>query len=373
MDEAGNLDRDIDLVLVTGGGASREFGINHTPVPLMGEWSNALVAKIGQRSSAYLEATGLATGLDGPEFERRLGQFLQMAQALPQIDGVLQPSLRFQPPPGNLVEQSLVEWHRQAMHHVGQIQDLIHESLYESFSYERMDLDAGAQAYGMLLQQLGVTNVTNMVYATTNYDVLGEYVIERLGGMPDWGEQHQLLLRGEAPLRVEGLLGGMPRYVPVLHLHGRVGWYRRPGQRPYSGNVTRHNEGYGAPIVMLPDPNKEYDNDPVVFSIWNQFEEALRRARRVFVLGHSLNDQVLVETLRTNVSPPERVAVTVLADDTAENGISSQAAATLGTLSRELQAAAIIPVTFTENRVSIAPAIQTWNERLERATQQSRG
>jgi len=39
-------ERDIDLVLVTGAGASHEFGVSGTRVPLMGDWSNALVNKI---------------------------------------------------------------------------------------------------------------------------------------------------------------------------------------------------------------------------------------------------------------------------------------------------------------------------------------
>lgn len=46
-------ERDIDLVLVTGAGASREFGVNHTRIPLMGEWSDALVEKIRSRSADY--------------------------------------------------------------------------------------------------------------------------------------------------------------------------------------------------------------------------------------------------------------------------------------------------------------------------------
>ena len=85
------------------------------------------------------------------------------------------------------------------MHHVGAIVDLIHESLYEAFSYERMDLDSAASAYGSLLSQLGIGSTDSMVYATTNYDLVGEYVIERLGGLPDWGEQRRLLISGSLP------------------------------------------------------------------------------------------------------------------------------------------------------------------------------
>ncbi len=207
------------------------------------------------------------------------------------------------------------------------------------------------QAYGTLLGQLGVGYADSIVYATTNYDVVSEYVIERLGGMPDWGEQRTLIASGEAPLRVDRLLDGMPRYVPVLHLHGRIGWYRKEGGESYSGNVSRHLEGYGVPIVMLPDPEKVYNTDSVISALWSQFEEALQRARRVLVLGHSLNDRALVEALQRNVTPPERVAVTVLADSDQPTHLADEAAPAFQILSSELPAAAIVPIRFAQNAV----------------------
>ena len=45
-DEPGRT-RDIDLVMVTGAGASRDFGVNGVKLPLMGDWSDALVKKLG--------------------------------------------------------------------------------------------------------------------------------------------------------------------------------------------------------------------------------------------------------------------------------------------------------------------------------------
>lgn len=359
-------ERDIDLILVTGAGASREFGVNYTKVPLMGDWSDSLVEKIGQRSHFYLEATQLEKGLGGPEFERRLGQFLQIAQALPKIKQILDPSLEFQALTGSLVRDTLREWHRVTISHVEQIIGLIHQSLYESFSHERMDLDAAAQAYSMLLQQLGVSNVQSLVYATTNYDWVGEYAIERLRRRPDWGERRTMLRQGEAQLEVEGLLGGMPRYVPVLHLHGRMGWYRRE-DLVFGNNTTAHSEGYGVPIVMLPDPDKVYDTDPVIFSLWNQFEEALRRAKRVFVLGHSLNDRPLVEALQRNVSPMERVAVTLLGGDNTPQKVHESATETMEVLTRDLPAATMVPIRFAQNQVTVRGAVETWNDRLIKA------
>jgi len=108
----------------------------------------------------------------------------------------------------------------------------------------------------------------------------------------------------QRPVRVSGLLSGMPRFVPVLHLHGRIGWFRRAeDQRIYSVHSPRYMRESGTPIIMLPDPDKAYDSDPVINEIWAQFEQALSRARSVFVLGHSLNDRLLVNALSTS-SPP---------------------------------------------------------------------
>lgn len=49
-------ERDIGVVLVTGAGASRAFGVNGKPMPLMGDWSDDLVRKLASRTG-YREVT----------------------------------------------------------------------------------------------------------------------------------------------------------------------------------------------------------------------------------------------------------------------------------------------------------------------------
>lgn len=61
----------------------------------MGDWSDHLVGKLGQRMG-YLHATGLRRGMSGEEFEARLGKFLQDVQAFRRIGGLLEPSVKFQ-------------------------------------------------------------------------------------------------------------------------------------------------------------------------------------------------------------------------------------------------------------------------------------
>jgi hypothetical protein len=360
-----DADRDIDLVLVSGAGASHEFGINGQKVPLMSAWSDSLVQKISSRSWAYLAATGLEKNLDGPTFEQRLGHFLRIATALEQIEQVLKPSLEFQAPPSGLTEDGLRTWRITTHHHVLEIAHLIRDSLYENFSPAQMDLDAAADAYRSLFEQLGITRIESMVYATTNYDVLGEYAVDQVGALPDTGETHGIANRVESRLSVDGLLRGMPRYVPIIHLHGRIGWYHRNDGQSYSSDIHMHNRDSGVPILMLPDPDKAYDTDPIITSLWSQFEEALGRAKRVFVLGHSLHDRPLLDALKRNVSPGERVAVGVRGDPEDPGAIIQDTGDMSVILAGDLPKAAIIPIHFAKGGFDIQASVNKWNERLK--------
>jgi hypothetical protein len=360
--------RDIDLVMVTGAGASREFGVNGTKLPLMAEWSDALVLKLGEHIS-YLDTTGLKRGMAGEEFEGRLGKFLRDIEAFARIGDLLEPSTRFQDlgPSGGqfLGAQGVLEnWHTVAGHHFGQITDLIRESLYDLFADARVDHGAAATAYAGLFSSLGLGGGSRMVYATTNYETVGEHAIRLAGGRPDWGQPPALGNEGELRLEVPGIIDGIGRYVPVLHLHGRVGWYRRDG-RVYAANVVRHDQGFGIPIVMLPDPDKVYDQDDVIISLWQQFGEALARAKRVFVLGHSLNDSYLLRALVQNVEPLDRIAVAVLEAGHDDDSLDSSAVPVVAKIQEHLGNAAIIPMRFGSTPDAGRRGIAAWTEKLE--------
>lgn len=362
-------ERDIDVVLVTGAGASRAFGVNGKPMPLMGDWSDHLVRQLGQRSG-YREATGLRQGMDGEEFEARLGRFLQDAEAFRRISDLLEPSVRFQDfGPGTHVMTAhgvMEQWHSQAVHHFSEITKLIHESLYELFADAAVDLDAAAHAYQGLFGSLGLTGPdSRLVYATTNYDTIGEHAISRSGRPPDWGQPPTLEHGSLTRLVIPGLLAGLPRYVPVLHLHGRVGWFRRPDGQVYSSEVTRYQAGFGIPLVMLPDPDKVYDQDDVIIAMWREFSEALARAKRVLVLGHSLNDQFLLRALQQNVQPFDRIAVSVLADQHDPRRPDASAGPVIAKIADRLGNAAAIPIRFGGRpEQASAMAIRTWAEKL---------
>lgn len=61
--------------------------------------------------------------------------------------------------------------------------------------------------------------------------------------------------------------------------------------------VTTHNRTFGLPVVTLHDPEKGSSGGDVLTMVWSQFEAALRRARRVLVLGHSLSDVLISKAL----------------------------------------------------------------------------
>jgi hypothetical protein len=357
-------ERDIDWVLVTGAGASREFGVNGVKMPLMGDWSGALLKKLGQHVN-YADATGLRHGMSGEEFEAQLGRFLRQVEAFGQIEPLLDASVRFGDfGPGTQIMSAhgvMGQWHKNTSFHLGQITEIIRESLYELFADPPIDTGAAAAAYGSLFGTLGIGAATRWVYATTNYDTIGEQAIKDAGGLPDWGQPPTVRNEGELPLHIPGLLNGIGRYVPVLHLHGRIGWFRRDG-RTYGSGITQYQRGLGVPVVMLPDPDKAYDQDDVIAAMWQQFEEALARAKHVFVLGHSLNDRHLVRALAQNVEPTSRIAVTVLADEAALTRQDPSAVPVEAKVTNALQGAEIIPVHFgadaddSESR----RAIQAW-------------
>jgi hypothetical protein len=348
---------DIDLVLIAGAGASRAFGVNNTRLPLMGEWSDHLVTKLREKPMGYLAATGLGLGMPGEEFERRLGDFLRSVDAFKSVGELLGPLTSIEPsrrPQGNDAEWSA--WHSALSFQLDEIVKVIYETLYEMFGAPTFDPGRAQQAYGALLSTLGIGPASRWVYATTNYDTIGEAAIASNGGLPDSGDVQQPPGVSELPIRVEGILDGMPRYVPVLHLHGRVGWFRRSGGGLRSVPVQRYDANIGTPVAMLPDLKKAYDGDPTIETLWRELAGALSRARRVFVLGHSLHDEALLRTLRDNVATPESIAVTVY-DNPEESTDASDVAERVVT---QLPGAHTLPFRFEAGRDFMSEPLRAW-------------
>jgi len=118
---------------------------------------------------------------------------------------------------------------------------------------------------------------------------------------------------------------------------------------------------------MLPDPDKIYDADDVINSLWEQFREALRRAKAVLILGHSLNDRALVDAIVSNVYPLERVGITLLAEHGQPDKTDESAFPTMKTIEAHLGNAGMITMRFGGDEDSTSRGLSNvggWLKRL---------
>jgi len=260
----------------------------------MPQWSETLVNKMFDSGADQYGLSGLRTGMTGPQFEAALGDFLRRAEAFAQIRPVA--ALTASAP--GLGGPQIQTWYDQVANAFDRINEVIVSSLMQEFHHNRLAVSFATEAYRQLLDLARLPNTTGLVYVTTNYDALGELALEDLGAHPDAGEPARQYGGHATGLDVVGLLDDMSRHTPVLHLHGKVGWYRDDRGRVQVLDVQQHHASHGVPVVMLPDPNKSFAGDDVLALLWAQFQEAVTDARRILVLGHSLADRQLVNILR---------------------------------------------------------------------------
>lgn len=292
-------------VIVTGAGASRELGRDN-PLPLMGDWANALRDALNERTHGLADAIGLKAGMSGQQFESTLGTVLRWHDLWPlneQFHGLGGDPVGSIPGP-------VRNAHRLEGERLQEIMTGINESLFSKFSAAEIDEDLAIEAYGNLLGILG--NPNDLVVVTTNYDPAAEIALTGLGRDPDTGFDRP---PGRAPiLNPHGLVRSVrdrPEAVGVLHLHGAVGWYEKGGEVYEQHQDQPFNSTLGRPVVLYPDPDKDPTRDALVQALWVEFDEALADATHILVLGHSLHDPALVAKLRI-AAQSAHVAVCVL-------------------------------------------------------------
>ena len=117
-------------------------------------------------------------------------------------------------------------------------------------------------------------------------------------------------------------------------------------------------------MLCCPTQTRFYDQDDVINSLWQQFTDALTRAKRVFVLGHSLNDAYLLRALAATLHPFDRIAVTVLENERNDGKPHKSAASTLEKITAHLGNAAIIPIRFGDSPDTGHNAIRVWRDKL---------
>jgi hypothetical protein len=371
LPRSGAADRDIDLLLLTGAGASCGFGTQGRPLPLMGDWAKDIYGHLLKDAPGCVVVTGLTDDMSGPDFERQLGTFLRQRDALRMFEPLIKPSLQLPgvPPDAAMTGGGVVGWYSAATTQFDRVLGVIAESLYRLFATPTADLQAASGAYGRLLDALELApRQSRLVLATTNYDTIGERALADNGWLPDWGEMPpQLFGSAVVPIQVEGILDGMPRYVPVLHLHGCVGWYRKDDQ-VLPTRANRHDSTYGTPVVVYPDPEKDYGGDLVIAGLWGQFCLALDRAKRVLILGHSLNDRAVLQEVLRRVRPHSRIAVSILADAGNRTEFDSSATDLMERVRTELSQARIFPLRFGPDFEPDRTSFRSWLSDTEAAT-----
>ena len=278
------------LVLVTGAGASRELGRDRE-LPLMSEWSELLCEELDGREQGLAQAVGLRAQMDSVEFERALGSLTTYARSrelAPRYFGLTGTK-------PNSVPSNVKQAYDKETKRIKDAIEGLRTSLYAEFSTGRIDEAKAAGAYESLLRRLD--NPQWLVIATTNYDPAAELALDTLGRPADTGFRRPPARTPE--LSPAGLIDRAldSEAIPVLHLHGAVGWYEEGGRvLEYSPDQT-YNPTHGTPAVLYPDPDKDPTQDAAVQALWVEFGKALETADQILVLGHSLNDPVLIEAL----------------------------------------------------------------------------
>jgi hypothetical protein len=299
------------VLIVTGAGASRELA-QDGQLPLMTHWAEDIVQRLNREQHGLAQAVGLEAGMGGEKFEKQLGRILAWGRSVPitaELSVLGEESI---------LGDSLVvfpTWQNRAGVNMARINRCIYESLWQNFGDHAVSTFNAEKAYQTLFDLLGIEESrTALTVATTNYDFAAELALTQMGWRPFWGEEQPTRTTGGSPrVHVVGLARAVESYqTPVLHLHGRVGWYRRSddGQLVALPPRPPFQEEIGQPGLLLPEPAKKYDEDPLFRVMWDEFEWAIGNANRVFVLGHSLNDDGLVKAL-TPAAENNRLRVTV--------------------------------------------------------------
>jgi hypothetical protein len=283
------------LLIITGAGASRNLGAGK-PVPLMSDWNRILIGALDQREQGLSWAVGLSANMNGPQFEDQVGRILEWSRLPEHFEGFGGLGIK---PFGGQAAQPVKDWIANNKQRVDSFIGVLNRTLFEQFGANAIDDEKARSAYSWIEDQLQPNVPTSLVLATTNYDPSAKLAFEAMGytvrdGFSGGGVR--------TPRYDPKDLGKFPepgaKRIPLLHLHGAVGWYQN------QLSVLRHNadlelnEAFGIPLVLHPDPKKHPDSLPQIRRIWDEFRMAVSAATHILILGHSLNDPTLVDMLR---------------------------------------------------------------------------
>jgi hypothetical protein len=301
------------LVLITGAGASVHFGADGHRLPLMADWSDALVKALDRAERGLAATMDLRTGLTGEEFEEVLGEFLRWTQTFEATKRFIELG---RTSPDIPITSEVLNWLSVARRRASTIVDTVNMSLWQEFGLNRVDTAAATSTYQSLLKALRALpgeRSTALFSATTNYDRSAELALAELGFTVDTGTGTRAVRGRTERLDLDAIQPWTdPMIVPHLHLHGAVGWYRDPERGIRVDPADREFDDRLTPAVLYPDPDKDPlgEGEVGVNALWNKFGDALRSATDVLVLGHSLHDRPLLDALFQHSGRNTRFAFT---------------------------------------------------------------
>ncbi len=341
------------LLVVVGAGASRNLGVNNQGLPLMADWMKTLKGEL----NAVVACASQILGLDGQfedagfEFEKKLTDFLEWERSIPKIKKLADLGFPNGFPDGS--QSNIAQWILQSESNARNLKEVILKSLFDNFSQSKVGSVSARDAYGAMLIQLGVQDGSGLSFATTNYDPAIEIGLGELGLRPYWGED---LEHGSVrTLHFDSILSASANRIPVLHLHGRVGWYR-DSNRYVAYPPSQAFNPTMQPAILLPDTAKNYSEDEMTREIWHQFEELVSTVERVVVIGHALHDNELVKVLAT-FKTPQRMAVMTYMENFDDHQQLAKAANSIRTLLPDVE---IMPVNFGPKSRFSEPQLKAW-------------
>ena len=280
------------LLVITGAGYSRNLG-GADPLPLMGEWAEIMRGRCDGVERGLADALGLKLGLGPVEFEEVMGSLLALDASLP----LFQQFMGLGAEPIGRPNNHHQSWEKLTRRRLSDMVRVLHETLYEQFGRRAIDSGKAKAEVEILLDHLEGTE--DVVFATTNYDQSIEIGLDAAGssvtdGFPPirWGSSSL------QPDLLTNWPGESNPMVPVLHLHGAVGWYAQSDGAIISQPPDQaYNDTLGVPAVLPPDPNKSPLSNPFVAEVWRVFRLLLSQSKKVLVLGHSLHDPALVSAI----------------------------------------------------------------------------
>ncbi|BEP14826.1 hypothetical protein acdb102_31370 [Acidothermaceae bacterium B102] len=370
------------VLLVTGSGATASLGVGGSSIPQMGAWVESLIADVNAAVPGAAERIGLVSGLPPEEFERTLGDFLAYHRSLEFVRTFgrmaceADTSLGYISP-NDVPESKFNAWVDTAQSQTKAIVAAIHRNLYENFSVDKLDDHKCRAAYQGLVDRL-VEPDSYLAIATTNYDVSAEIGLNgwttksgRIIGTRTGLERRnpytaeRLEQSAVAQMRDDfaGASGNFP--VPVMYLHGAVGWYWEDGEIRVPSARNQPFDPSREPAILLPDDRKTAGSLRGGEGLWDQFQLISRAATHIGFMGHSLHDRHLLAVVNDAVgSFPKKLAV-FWYEGSAGDDLNTKSATHVKEWDREyiknvLPGAEIILCRFGEKPIFDEPALRAW-------------